>query len=236
MPNDHVMCFKVWNELYSCLTHDYHDDQTDHVNIVTNHMQDDFSYRGYNDDITDDEHLSSHDIHLQQPLHHGYIQQRLRDLLHCPEEEKLSPNSNPTLTKEEAVDDHTSIKADNVENQHQVNVTIIVDYHYYGCHDSGKWLPRKRLQGLNGYQTMPLLTATLAVSLSTKYYIANTTAGNTCVHVISFLIIAHPTGIVEMSSVIHVQIISVQYSRTVDRSSTCCKKCLNDLTIHRCCC
>ena len=190
MPNDHVMCFKVWNELYSCLTHDYHDDQIDHVDMVANHMQDDFSYHGYNDDITN-EHLS-HDIHCSSPFTMDTIQQRLQDLLYHPEEEKLSLNLNPSLANQEAVDDHTSIEADNVENQHQVNVIYIFDYHYYGCHGSGKWLLRKMLQGQNGYQTMPPLTAILATSHSTNYYIANITAGKTILYVISFLITAHP--------------------------------------------
>lgn len=124
MPNDHVMCFKVWNELYSCLTHDYHDNQIDHVNVVTNHMQDDFSYHGYNDDITDG-HLS-HDIHRSSPFTMDTIQQRLQDLLYHPEEEKLSVDLNPSLANQEVVDDHTSIEADYVENQHQV-------YFIYNC-------------------------------------------------------------------------------------------------------
>ena len=143
MPNDHVMCFKVWNELYSCLTHDYLDDQTD--NVVSDYMQDDLSYHGYNDDIPDDEHSLSHDIQHSNPFTMDTIQQRLQHLLHCPEEEKLSSSFHYLANQEAVVDDHTSIEADNMENQTQVMLFAIV-YYYFGCYGSGKWLLRKMLQ------------------------------------------------------------------------------------------
>ena len=122
MPNDHVMCFKVWNELYSCLTHDYLDDQTD--NVVSNYTQDDLSYHGYDDDITDSEH-SSHDIQYSSPFAMDTIQHRLKCLLHHPEEEKLSSSFNLNLTNQEAsVDEHTSVEAVNMENQNHNQVML----------------------------------------------------------------------------------------------------------------
>lgn len=117
MPNDHVMCFKVWNELYSCLIHDCPDDHT-----TTDYIHEDASYHGYSD-ITDGEH-SSHNIQHSNPFTMDTIQQRLQHLLDQPDEEILSSSFNLDLANQETVDDHTSIEPESMDNQHQVMLFV----------------------------------------------------------------------------------------------------------------
>lgn len=130
MPNDHVMCFKVWNELYSCLTHDHLYDQTDHD--VSNYTQDDndSSYHGYNDDITDDQQ-SLHNIQRSSPFTMDTIQQRLHYLLDPSEDKLSSASSDLYLANQETDHDHTSLEPDNIDKQNQVFhlrlfITVIV--------------------------------------------------------------------------------------------------------------
>jgi len=130
MPNDHVMCFKVWSELHSYLTHHHHYDQTDHHYDQTdchvhNYTQDDddSSYHGYHDDITDDEQSSLHNITHSSPFTMNAIQQRLQHLLEHPEleEDKLSTaSSDQYLANQEKDNDHTSSETDNTDKQNQV--------------------------------------------------------------------------------------------------------------------
>ena len=127
MPNYHVMCFKVWNELYSSLTHRHHDNKT---NV-------DFGSHGYNDDITDGE-VSSHDIQCSNPFTMDTIQHRIHHLLDCPEEEKLISSLNLYLANQEAPNEHTSTETDNTGNQNQV----ILHYNskIFDCFSSFKFL------------------------------------------------------------------------------------------------
>ena len=110
MPNDHVMCFKVWNELYSSLTHRYHDNSQSNVH---------FDSHDYSDDITDGE-ISSDNIQCSSPFTMDTIQHRIHHLLDCPEEEKLSSSLDLYLANQEAPNEHTSIESDNTGNHNQV--------------------------------------------------------------------------------------------------------------------
>lgn len=135
MPNDHVMCFKLWNELYSYLIQDSPDDQTD---TISNYNQDDDTgYHGYSDDHTDGEH-SSHNIQYSSSFTMDTIQQRLQDLLHhSKSEEQLSPSSDLDSANQETADEHTPTET-NMDNQHQVMLFTIVYCYHCGCYGSGR--------------------------------------------------------------------------------------------------
>lgn len=116
MPNDHVMCFKVWSELYSCLTHDYPDNN----HTISNCIQDDTSYHGYNES-TDSKQSSVHNVQHSNPFTMDTIQQRLQHLLDQPHEAEENLSSfNQHLANQETADDHTPTETDNIDNQHQV--------------------------------------------------------------------------------------------------------------------
>lgn len=117
MPNDHVMCFKVWNELYACLTHNHPYDLTD---VPSSSCMQDSSYHGYSDDITDDEQQSTNIIQHSSLYTMDVIQKRLHHLLDHPEEEKLLLGSiNAYPSNQDAVDDHTSSEGD-ADSRNQV--------------------------------------------------------------------------------------------------------------------
>lgn len=182
MPNDHVMCFMVWNELYSCLTHDYHDNHQ--TNTVSNCVQNNASYHSYNDS-TDGSQPSAHNMQYSNPFTMDTIQERLQYLLCQPEAEEHLSSVNQLLTNQETADNHTPTETDNTtDNQHQVmsfTCTIVYCCHF-GCHGSGKWWLRKMLQEQNGYQIMLLLTVIPVMLSSTSYTTANIIAGMDCTH------------------------------------------------------
>lgn len=118
------MCFKVWNELCSCLSHAYNypADQTDCI-------QDGYHGDSDDDDFTDDKHSTSHDIQHSSLFTMDAIQLRLQHLLDQPEEENRSLASfNLFLANQEIEDDHTSKEPDSIDHQNQVMLHNYVLY------------------------------------------------------------------------------------------------------------
>jgi len=115
MPNNHVICLVVWRELYSCLSHNFHD------NSKLDSKQDQ-QIGDEKDNASDELDDGSLNIQHSMPFVMETIQQRVKQLVNNPVSSISSKGSQVLINQSKKESgDHTSMEpADN--SLHQVSL------------------------------------------------------------------------------------------------------------------
>ena len=117
MPNDHVMCLVVWRELYSSLSHSFHDNSKP---VSKQDQQVDDEIDNMSDDLEDTSLVATNNIQHSAPFVMETIQQRVKQLVITPNSAVSSKDSQILSNQlKEEIADHTPMESAD-DSLHQV--------------------------------------------------------------------------------------------------------------------